>query len=792
MQALMRKARADLLGRGLQHGLVFIVVAGAGAMLTLSLLVYRSATLAFERTFVAANGAHVWFAANSAEDLTPLRVLAGITEANVPFPAVWGSFTLALAAEPDPLALWGLPAERLAVGQPVMVAGRWLTAGMPDEVVLDQGLARLRGVAPGDQLPIQTRAGQVTLTVVGLAVNAARPAYPASSPALGYVLPETLRRLEPDTARWGWLLGVRLFAGDAASVFIDQARAAYPSRAGISATPWQWVRDEVNDSAFFNVLFLGVFGAFALLAAAFVITNLVGGQVAAQTREIGLLKAVGCTPIQVSGLFVIEQAVLGALAALAGAGLGVLLAPPFLTGTAAILGAVPATAIDPPLLVTIVLGVTLLVAGLTLLPAWRGGRISAVQALTVPLSHTPVPAFRLAGFAARLRLSPVVALGLRTALQNRGRAVLTLGSAAVAIVTATFTLSAEATLAAALKDPTVIGGAPYSVEVRRVDFVTGRVGLPAAEAEQLLAAQPGVAGTLSFVNVGVRLLPRAGQADAPGFMSFAVGGDVTRFRFYLPEGRMFSAPGEAILSGALADELGVHLGDTLTLRVLAPSNGQLVDTDQTFTVRYVGRYAASGDGGRRLLYSLETYQQQVAPDAAPERYGLVLARGADPEAVKAEIERAAGGRLSVTVNDLRPGVDAVRGVLWPLTAVLLSIAAINLLATLWLGVHESSRDFAIFKTTGLTPRQVALTVLVGSVALSAAASTAVPLGLLVTRVLFDLIAASLNLGRGLFALPSLLSLLGLVPLTLLVAAAGAAMPAHLAARVPVVEALQSH
>lgn len=791
--AIIRKARADTFGRWFHTSLIFFVIAAATATITLAFTIYLSAAQSFTQLFEAAHGAHVWFTAHDPASLDPLRSLSEVVESNDPFPTLWGKLSLHRGEAPDPLALWGLPAQSLTVGRPILIAGRWLAPDGIDEIVLDAGFGRARSIQPGEQIEVVYGRNSHILTVVGLALNAGRAAFPVSMPGLGYVLPETLERFEPDKMQWAWMLGVRIVAPDSTEGFIAKARTVYPPHTTLSATPWQWVRDEVNRRPSWSLLFLGVFGVFALVAAGMVVINLVGGYISGQVREIGLLKAIGFTPGQVTALFVFEYVGLGSIAAVVGSVAGFAATPPFLAEVARVLGAPPSLAGAPVWFMIIFLGMLILLLCLTFLPARRGGQLSTMQAFTAQVNFA-VPGPSLATrLALRLRFPPSIMLGVKDLFSQSRRAVLTFISMLVAIVTVTFTISMESTLQAAEEDPTVVGLMPYAVQVLRTDPVTQTERLSHAEAVQLLEARSEIGSYLTLKTVPLQPLAQPGQnSELPGFVSYAIGGDFHKFRWYIAEGRMFGAPGEAVITGELADQLGVRVGDEITLRVMQPGRGFFSDTGKRLTVRIVGRYVAIHDGGRRLLYSLDTYRQQVEASAEPDRYGLKLLPGVSADSFRTELRRISGDRLEVIVQRLSDGgVGLIRVTLLGMTGMLLMIAGVNLLTTLLFAVRERSRDFGVLKTLGLTPAQIVTSVIAnGSLLGLFALLLGVPVGLIVTSILFDVLGERLHLGRGIFALPDLIRLVALVPLMLLLVLFGSILPAYEAVRVKVVEVLQ--
>ncbi len=71
----------------------------------------------------------------------------------------------------------------------------------------------------------------------------------------------------------------------------------------------------------------------------------------------------------------------------------------------------------------------------------------------------------------------------------------------------------------------------------------------------------------------------------------------------------------------------------------------------------------------------------------------------------------------------------MRPIVYGTVALLLVIAALNLLTTLGLAVRERERDYAVLASVGATPRQIRTTVIAGGAALALpAALVGLPLG----------------------------------------------------------------
>jgi putative ABC transport system permease protein len=183
----------------------------------------------------------------------------------------------------------------------------------------------------------------------------------------------------------------------------------------------------------------------------------------------------------------------------------------------------------------------------------------------------------------------------------------------------------------------------------------------------------------------------------------------------------------------------------------------------------------------------------MPPGAEVTDYLIRTVSGTDNHAFAETLIDRSGGNLepeilSDTIGDIR---SQFRSVLLSLNVVLFVIAGLNLLASLLLSIRERRRDFAVLKTVGFTPGQVGQSVFAGSVVLSLIALVVgLPLGLVATRVMFDVLSSAAGIGTGVGEMPGPLWLAPLVPGAILVAALATAIPARRAAAVQVAEALR--
>ena len=176
-----------------------------------------------------------------------------------------------------------------------------------------------------------------------------------------------------------------------------------------------------------------------------VVAILVGARASAQYREIGLMKAVGLTPRQVTTVFALESAALGLVAVVIGFALGALLAPRLAAPSAETMLGSPTTAANPWHLLVAAIPVLLVLVGSARSSTRRATRFSALQAIQAG-SPAPAPRSRLARTIARASLPVPLALGLKDLLARRRRATRVAGAIVVTGASIVFALSMKASL----------------------------------------------------------------------------------------------------------------------------------------------------------------------------------------------------------------------------------------------------------------------------------------------------------------------------------------------------------
>jgi putative ABC transport system permease protein len=769
MNAILTRAFGDLRGNRLQNGLVFLIILAATTTLCLALTISRGADDSWDRTFEEANGAHLTFFGATAEDLAGIPALDGVTASSGPFPTIWADHSLVHDGGKYKLVLFGMPSEPPAVARPIVTDGSWLTAN-PDEIVLERTLAQYAGVDVGDRVLVTVAGGLREMTVAGQAVNTSRGTYPDWDVGTAWVSTETLAAIEPNPDQ---TLFVRLANPEDSEGFAAHANTIFPALNQFGTDDWHEVRDNVTEWNTVVSIFLGVFSIVALVAVAFVIANAIGGRVLAQFRDIGLLKAIGFTPSQVTLIFLIENLLIALVAGVLGIALAALIAPLFLQSTADMLNTSTPPGFYLDLALLTLLGVLVLVTLFTWLPAWRGGRAPTVQALTRGFEPARAGTSRIARLAERLRMPTVIVTGVKDAFARPLRAGLTIVALTMTVLTLTFALSAEAMTARLVNNPALEGDA--------FDMRIERVNLSDAEARAILAEQPEIDALHTRSWIRAQVPGQAGETNSFGVR--VLGGDYARFPYVIGEGSMIAEPGQAVVGIGLMNLLDVEIGDELPVTI----------EDNPVTLQIVGRILDNDDDAQ-LAYIDAATVQPLFPDATPTDYALLLAPGSD----EAAIQRRLLETSNYDFNVWRPRTETpeeattIRTIMLGLSGVLLVIGLVNVLTTTLLNIRERMRDFGILKAVGMTPRQVMLSVASGAVLLALpAVLLGIPVGLWAWKQLFRIVAENeMGADPELFTEPSWWSLVLLAPGMIALAVLASTIPARRAARVEVAEVLR--
>ena len=804
MKAIIRAARGGLGGRRLQAVVIALVVLACTAASVLAVGMLVDSQLPFDRGFTAQHGADVAadmsLSAASSAQLAATSHVSGVTAVAGPFPETMAAakFTIPGVSGTGSIQvhLVGRSSPSGPVDDVALKSGHWPTAS--DQVVWSQAGPASGGLQIGSTVTFPGAPGTPVLTVVGFANS-------ITNTADAWVLPAEIAALSSTgSAAQAQMLYRFSRASTPTAINADESalKAALPAGAVQATASYLTVRTAEKSNVAIWAPFIIAFGIIALAMSVLIVANVVSGAVIAGTTRIGVLKAIGFTPAQVTGSYVLQVAVPALAGSVVGAVLGVLLAIPILSQNASVYGV---GSLSVPLWVEV--AVPLAILGLTavgaMLPALRAGRMSATQAIATgraPRAARGYLAHRLLG---KLRRVPRAAtIGLAAPFSRPGRTAVTAGAIMFGALAVTFGVGLSTTLNRVYVDLRLADTAPLrlypmqsgpvAVQPGKGKTVTGTGGPPSASpAEQRaiaagLAANPDIAHWVPETDAMVGVTGLSEQAQVTAF-----DGGASWIGYALIKGSWYSGPGTVDVNTTFLTDTGTSVGSTVTLT----SGGR------SETVRIVGEAFADEASNPGVLMSGSDLAR-IDPGQAPTEYYAGVKPGASPQAVANALDARLGpsgpaptavGGIQVTPND-NGELIAVITLIALLTLLLIVVAGLGVLNTVVLQLRERVHDLGVFKSVGMTPRQ-AIAMVVCSVALIGllAGIVGIPLGVLVHNGVVPVMghAASTDLPAAVISVYSwwqylLLGLAGLV-----IAVAAALGPAGWAARTRTAFALRA-
>ncbi|WP_433789932.1 FtsX-like permease family protein [Actinoplanes sp. CA-252034] len=775
MSAVWAAARAAIRRRRLQTFVIGLVALLCTATVVVSLALLDATSAPFDRVFGQQRGAH----AVASFDRTVVGD-AQLAAATSGVQASAGPFAQAIV-QPEggsgpllegPLTLVGRPGPEGDVDRLDLWRGRWATAA--GEIVLssEPEAPGMFEAGPLGSLTSITTTGGLTLQVVGWA-------HSVSGSADGWVTPGQMATMRPTGTQMLYRFSGDVSSREAVTQRLAGATTGLPGGALVAASPYQALKEKAGETAGVYLPFLGTFGVLGLLVAIIIVANVVSGAVVSGFRHIGVLKSIGFTPRQVVAVYLTMVTTPATAGAVLGTALGVTGAGPLLADTFRGLGYGQDSAVRPWVWLAGLLGVPALVLLVALLPALRGGRLSAAEAISAGSAPRRGRGLRVQRALSGTRLPRPVSLGLGLPFARPARTALTMASLLLGVATVTFATGLSDTVlrVSALGSET---GGDVGVRPMNPDFGREPSTRTDREVEALLRGLPGT----ERIGVAVgRSYASPGQSE-PIRIDF-VRGDVAVMGHerQLLEGRWMAAPNEVVAPVEMVNKRGLAVGDTLPLER---------DGDRlSVTIVGVTLMGLPGSGDDALFAPWRDLPGTVASDYY---YQVGLVEGTDLPRYMAAIVAADPGLDpwdNTGGDELTPIVTGFSTVL---ALLLATVAALGVLNTVALNVLDRRRDLGMLKSIGMTPRQV-ITMLVTSMAALGVAGglLGIPLGMSAHRLVVPLAAdaAKITLPDQVLRVWDPATLTLMVTAGVLIAVLGALLPARSAARLSIARVLHN-
>ena len=656
------------------------------------------------------------------------------------------------------------------------------------EIAVSVDLADDHGIEVEDRVQLETSHGAQDVTVVGL-LN-----FGGEGSAAGYGFTVAT---SDDLARWydqqGEVSSIAVAAADgvAPAELVRRLRRAVPADVKVE-TGQENADEEANEISGTINSFLGpallVFAGAALLVGAFIIFNTFSISVAERTRELASLRTLGATRGQVLRLIAVEALVIGVIASAIGLFFGLVIA----RGIGALFDAggfpIPTGGlILKPRTIELALGIGI---GVTLFaavgPAMRATRVAPAIALEEGARLPRTRASRLAPYAAVivtvggliLLLAGLFGSGPATSrlLNMATGAVLLFVGRGMVVFVAVFTAGLKASINNSIErlisaEIVVTSGGGFEPIPDRTREIVERVP-GVAETSGVFYDQVEVNGKKSNI-----LYDSLGGVDPEGIRSgyafdWLDGSDELLSR--LPGGN-------AVIEEQFAKRHEIEVGDSF--EVVTPSGGR---TRLTAIGEYRDPQLLQG-----LLVDRATLGA-VSPARDPFLILVSTEPGADTGEVRAAIE-AGLERFPIAEVEDQAGLreqfssqaDQIVYLLYALLAMSLVISLFGIANSLFLSIHERTREFGLLRAVGATRRQVRRMVryesaITGAIGGLLGTAVGILFGILITESL-DNLGLKLEIPVG--------QLVVFMLLAVLVGIVGAVLPARRGARINVLEAV---
>jgi putative ABC transport system permease protein len=295
-----------------------------------------------------------------------------------------------------------------------------------------------------------------------------------------------------------------------------------------------------------------------------------------------------------------------------------------------------------------------------------------------------------------------------------------------------------------------------------------------------LRAQPQTLRYVAETDASAGVAGLAGQIPLTAF-----GGRAGWTGYPMISGHWYTGPGQIDASTGFLTMTGKSVGDTVTITF---GTAQI-------PVRIVGEVFDAQDHGVSVITDWRTVAAANPGLAQPDQYDVGLRPGASPSAYAQALAGRLGSNYSVNLNSRKSViVNLMVSLIGMLTLMLAIVAGLGVLNSVVLQTRERVHDLGVVKAVGMTPRQAIAMVVCWVAGTGLVAGVlAVPAGMALHGYVLPVMASSANLGLPASILNvyhgwelAALALAGIV-----IAVAGALLPAGWAARIRTAAALRA-
>jgi putative ABC transport system permease protein len=488
---------------------------------------------------------------------------------------------------------------------------------------------------------------------------------------------------------------------------------------------------------------MGVMGLFSILLSAFLVVNTISALLAQQTRQIGIMKAVGGRTSQIVTMYLVLVLCFGLIALLPALPLAQAATEGFTSYIANFLNFTVDDTSIPPYVIGMQVAISLLVPVLAaLMPVFSGTRVSVREAF----DNSGVSSNYGQGWIDRLirsirGLPRPLLLSLRNTFRRKGRMALTLATLTLG---GAFFISVFSIRDSLWLTMNTLTDSLYNYDVEMYLDRTYRADYLVREAEEV----PGVVAAEVQVQTTVRqVFP--GDREGEKIQLFAVPPDTPTMQPQMFEGRWLLPEDEnaLVISTGFSQKDNVQVGNEITLKV----------KDRETAWRVVGVIRTLGD--YRWAYASYDYYSHVAKDVGEASYLRIRATEHTPEA-QAQVARNVEDhfqRIGIDVSSRktmeefsqgdREAVQVIVASLLSMAVLVAAVGGLGLAGTMSLNVIERVREIGVMRSIGASDGAVLQIfiiegVLIGLISWALGAVLALPVSKLMSDAMGDMLFSS--------------------------------------------------